>query len=194
MQTRSQAARAQRLALRHPESDLAFTQVLQSIFRQWTALELAIFHQWGGDTSGELAAHLLEEVKEFFYSSDEKIYKDDMSLLLEDFLESNFSTICEDGSPDELGELICTVYNQCGIGNFDLANDIISKERMRSSMVSRSVGVEDQGDAMDSDDDDVEGDGEAALEEAVAEALEEVPRVDADGWETVSKRKKKNGK
>ena len=34
----------------HPDCVEAFTQGLGAVFRQWTALELAVHNQWGGKT------------------------------------------------------------------------------------------------------------------------------------------------
>ena len=69
--TRSRAA----VSNRHPHAEQAFKEGLQSIFRQWTALELAIFHQWGGPTSAERVTQLVEEVFSMFQGPD-KIYRD----------------------------------------------------------------------------------------------------------------------
>ena len=52
-----------------------FKEGLRSIFRQWTGLELAVFHQWGGPSSTDRAEALMEEVLGMFQGVD-KIYKD----------------------------------------------------------------------------------------------------------------------
>ena len=52
-----------------------FKEGLRSVFRQWTGLELAVFHQWGGPSSTERAESLMEEVLGMFQGVD-KIYKD----------------------------------------------------------------------------------------------------------------------
>jgi hypothetical protein len=69
------AAAAAAAAARHPQAQPAFQEGLQSIFRQWTALELAMFHQWGGPTSAERVNELVSELMEMFLGP-EKIYKD----------------------------------------------------------------------------------------------------------------------
>ena len=74
MLTRSAAAALERKN-RHPEADNAFKQGLFSIFRQWTALELAVSHQWGGPSSQEKANRLIDEVYQLFLGPD-KVYKD----------------------------------------------------------------------------------------------------------------------
>lgn len=181
---------------RHPDADKYFKEGLGSIFRQWTALELAVHHQWGGPSSAERAAALQKEILDLFAGPD-KIYKDDVTIVLEDFLETNFNTICEDGSPDELGDLLVTMYRQCGEGDFTIATNALAREFVRHEMVSRSQGLEG-GDAIDEDEEDEENGQGSAMETVNEDEMEEEeeeeapPRVDADGWETVTK--KGNGK
>ena len=101
-------------------------------------------------------------------------------------MDSNFSTICEDESPEELGVIICELYSKCGEGNFDLVNSLLQKETLRRGVVSRSIGC-DKGDEVDEEEGEDE-DAEAAMEEALEEAL---PKVDPEGWETVTKKKRR---
>jgi hypothetical protein len=204
MLTRSSSAAAAAAASRHPQCLQQFKEGLRSIFRQWTGLELAVFHQWGGPTSNERADSLVEEVLKMFEGPD-KVYKDDISLILEDYMETQFNTILEDGSPDELGDLLVTMWRECGEGNFTIVTNALAREYVRHEVVRRSQGVEG-GDAIDSDDedgcgDDTEGiiaaelaaiteEGEGAMEMEDGDEEEEVPRVDPDGWETVARGKK----
>lgn len=213
-QTRAAAARLARQAeieSRHPQAVQYFREGVGSVLRQWTALELAVYHQWGGAQSADRAQELVEEIIELFLGPD-KIYKDDISLLLEDYLETNFSTICEDGSPDELGDLFCTMWRECIVGNTNIVTNALSREYVRHEMVSRSEGL-DHGDADDGSDDGEENGAEEELNEAVrqhlaavAEGEEEMnetsgepaaepapmaePVKDPDGWETVARGKK----
>ena len=57
------------------EAIQAFQEGTNSIFRQWTALELAVHNQWGGPNSSEKANAMITEVLELFGGS-QKIYKD----------------------------------------------------------------------------------------------------------------------
>ena len=75
MQTRSAAAAEALRKARHPDADEAFRRGLASVFRQWTALDLAVSHQWGGPKSSEKASQLLEEVYQQFQGPD-RVYKD----------------------------------------------------------------------------------------------------------------------
>jgi hypothetical protein len=57
------------------EAIQAFREGTNSIFRQWTALELAVHNGWGGHNSEEKANVMINEVLDLFGGS-EKIYKD----------------------------------------------------------------------------------------------------------------------
>jgi coenzyme F420-reducing hydrogenase delta subunit len=205
--TRSKAAHQTWLASLNPQSIEAFKEGIGSVLRQWTALELAVFHQWGGANGKERAEALKNELVEIFLAP-EKVYKDDISLILEDYLETEFSTICEDGSPDELGELFCSMWRQCLDGNYTMVTDILAKEYMRHEVITQSQGLS-AGDIDDGESDDEEG--AEGMEDTVAEQTQtalqqiqeenqmeevepEVPKVDADGWEIVDRSQKKNNK
>lgn len=208
--TRSKAAAAAAAAARHPQAESAFREGLQSVFRQWTALELAIFHQWGGPSSAERVEQLVAELMDMFLGP-EKIYKDDVSLVLEDYMETHFNTMCDDGSPDEIGELLALMWRQCCTGNFELVSTTLGREFVRHETILKCQGVEASGDVLDSDDEDgmagIPEDIGAELTEATAEAVaadaaateaetdgEATMTVDPDGWETVVRGTKAKGK
>ncbi len=167
-------------------------------------MELAVFHQWGGATSRERAEVLVKEIIGMFLGP-ERIYKDDVSLILEDYLETHFSTICEDDSPDELGEIFCDMWRQCCTSGSEsaLVTNALAREYMRHEheVLRRSEGLV-AGD-VDDGSDDGEMDAENAMEsiqegmegaEQDEEEEESVPMVDPDGWETVARGKKVSGK
>lgn len=62
-------------AAHHPEAFARFQQGCESVFRQWTVLELAVHNEWGGPASAAKAGKLVGEVMELF-QSPERIYKD----------------------------------------------------------------------------------------------------------------------
>ena len=49
--TRAAAARLAEINSRHPQAIQAFKEGIGSVLRQWTALELAIHHQWGNNSN-----------------------------------------------------------------------------------------------------------------------------------------------
>ena len=60
----------------------AFVEGASSIFRQWTALELAVFHGWGGLNTAVKVQNIKDEVIQMFLNSKassnprHRIYKD----------------------------------------------------------------------------------------------------------------------
>ena len=52
----------------------------------------------------------------------------DISILVEDYVDSEFNMVCEDGSPDEIGEIVVTMYRQCAEGDFSLVNTVNMNE------------------------------------------------------------------
>lgn len=217
VQTRAAAAHA----ARHPQCDATMMQGISSVFRQWTALELAIFHQWGGPKPEEIIEEMKKELMEMF-TGPEKMYKDDIAFILEDYMEANFNTVCDDGSSEELGELFVDMWRKCCAGDFEMVQTIMAREKNRAHITGQCQGLQG-GDAIDEDDDDSDGEGdgaalnsmvreralevlqeEGAAEKMIAEeggdgmdedAEEAPPLVDADGFETVvSGKKKKKGK
>lgn len=185
----------------HPDQEHAFQSGLASMFRQWTVLELAVHNQWGGPSSGHKAEDLQIEILDLF-RSPEKIYKDDIALVLEDFLESQLNVVCEDGSPDEIGEIVCRMWRECCADDFSTVERTLNQERMRAGMMGQSVGMEG-GDVVLSDDELETEDVSAANMAAIAEGDEEgmeveavtrEPVIDEDGFETVSRTSRRGTK
>ena len=59
----------------NPQYKDAFLQGFSSIFRQWTALELAVHNLWGGPQSAEKANELMNQVLALF-DDPKTMYKD----------------------------------------------------------------------------------------------------------------------
>lgn len=128
-----------------------------------------------------------------------------MALVLEDIMESRFNTVCEDESPDEIGEILVQMFHKCSSGDFTMVDGLLAKAAVRQNIVNQSQGLAN-GDVMDSEDE-----GEDGLEEqshqisAACEAVEkaqeaacmetEAPSIpDPDGWVTVPAKNAKKGK
>lgn len=154
--TRSRAAHAADIEKMTGANLEAFQEGVKSVLRQWTVLELGIYHQWGGNLSAaDVYNDLYTQLMNLFFGTN-KFYKDDVLLLLEDYIEDKFNILCEDGSPDELSQLFCMLWAECIEGNHNSVRVIMSREQQRQSVVQQSRGIQD-GDAMDSDDDDDDG-------------------------------------
>jgi len=92
-------------------------------------------------------------------------------------MDTHFKTICDDGSPDELGELLCVLWRKCCDGDFSLCDQLQSQMQARVaqtaqiSAVSQSKGLH-AGDAIDSDSEGSD-DGNDAAEQMLREAYQE---------------------
>jgi len=142
------------MAARHSDHLINFKIGVQSMFRQWTALSLAVHNQWGGPSSAQHADNLVQSMIDLF-NTPEKIFKDDVSLILDDVMETNFNTICEDESTDDLGQIMCDMFNQCCVGDLTNVQRTLNQEQARNmaNFVGRSVGIE-RGDEIGDDDDE----------------------------------------
>jgi pre-rRNA-processing protein TSR2 len=165
---------------KYPSTTLdAFRAGIGAVLRQWTALELAVFHQWGGPMS-TTNAEALQDILFELYLGPEKVYKDDVALELEDYLETHFNCLCEDGSPEEIGQLLCIMWRECIAGDFTRVNELLAKveERSREVVLRTSHGVTG-GDAIEEgDEDDADGpdgmemdEAERAIQAAMADQL-----------------------
>ena len=165
------------------------------MLRQWTALELAIHNSWGGSNSREKAKELNDMIIHMF-NKPEKVYKDDLVILLEDELEVNFNVICEDGSIEEIAELVIEMWKKCGDGDFTIAINTLGREANRFEVINKSQGI-DQGDAIDDDDDDDDDVGGMELDTNMdvddnTNIKKEKPQkvIDEEGFETVFRRRR----
>lgn len=115
-------------------------------------------------------------------------------MLIEDYMVSELNVECEDGSPDEIGEIVVTMYRQCAEGDFSLVNTTLAREKARQSAVAHSSGLEASGDVLEEGDVDQGPSTElnSIVEEEVAAY---VPEVDEEGFETVARgRRTRSGK
>jgi hypothetical protein len=89
------------------------------------------------------------------------------------------------------------MWRQCCAGDFSFVERTLNQERMRSSLIHKSVGLEN-GDAILSDDEGAEDNtaGAAAISSDAMDVEVEprayvAPVIDADGFETVVRRSKR---
>lgn len=115
-------------------------------------------------------------------------------MILEDYLDTEFHTVCEDGSIEELSELFIQMKRECDEGIFNLATVTQSRKRSRQDVLTQSKGIDTEGDAVDEcdRDDEVKDLNEEVI--ATANEISSVPIapiVDEDGFEQVSSRRRK---
>lgn len=76
----------------------AFSKVVENIFNNWSALKLAVNHSMGGSNSKQTAKECMSYMVQYcLYEHDIDVYK--IQEALEDIMDEEFETICEDDSP-----------------------------------------------------------------------------------------------
>ncbi|XP_022903641.1 pre-rRNA-processing protein TSR2 homolog [Onthophagus taurus] len=79
-------------------------KIVENIFNNWTALQLAVEHHMGGSNSKELALSAIEDLTK--YCIDYQVEITDIEDQLEDLMDLQFNTTCEDGSIKEISNLL----------------------------------------------------------------------------------------
>lgn len=124
-------------------------------------------------------------------------------MLIEDYVDQEFSMVCEDGSPEEIGEILIQMWRECSEGNFNLVQNIIGRERDRQmrNPLTQSQGLEG-GDIIDENEEDNNHDNDNynninnnsidmfEITEPQEEYVRPGPIIDEDGFETVVRGKK----
>ncbi|XP_045479251.1 uncharacterized protein LOC123684147 [Harmonia axyridis] len=81
-----------------------FTKIIERIFSNWTALQLAVQHSHGGPNSLQIA----NEIKTYMveYCLQNKVEAEDIRDALEEIMDEEFDTICDDNSTKEISIII----------------------------------------------------------------------------------------
>jgi pre-rRNA-processing protein TSR2 len=217
--TRLQAQRVQQqqaLAQHQPrgEAEATFLAAIDHIFARWTLLRLAVDMGWGnGD--GNRNIQLLKEDCLVWLQKRRATSAEPSELeeILADYINDFFHVIAEDGSPREVANLICQLYQQCATGDLTMATHVLSLP-LPGAPVTETCQAAPEPDELhgdmsdgDDDDDDVEGGGgggggsfgvgaippssSAAMPPVMEDEEAAPPLVDADGWSSVKPKGRK---
>ncbi|KAJ9593731.1 hypothetical protein L9F63_014704 [Diploptera punctata] len=103
-----------------------FRNAVESVLNSWTGLKLAVEHDMGGFQSKDVALQLVTDIVDIF-DKNASIGVEDVADYLTDFMDSEFQTICEDNSPDEVAAVLWQFYQLCKTRNLELVNLELSK-------------------------------------------------------------------
>ncbi|XP_054288468.1 uncharacterized protein LOC129004099 isoform X1 [Macrosteles quadrilineatus] len=95
----------------------SFADVIGIVFNNWTAIKLAVEHGMGGPpavTQHKLTG-IIDSVAQTITSNNVDWY--DVSDLLADAMDTEFSTILEDDSNDEVANHLCQLYQMYQTGD-----------------------------------------------------------------------------
>lgn len=153
-----------------------FEYAVKLAMARWTALRMAIEGEWGGGDMRQKYELLLDEVLNVF-KYNKSVFADDMAEDLANYVESQFGLICEDGSAEELAELLTVLADECKKGDYTRVQNLREQVEALFPIDLKAAKVRGEG-------------GEDASMEAIAEGAmedeeEAPPLVDADGFTTV---------
>lgn len=145
---------------------------------RWTALRMAVEGEWGGGDTRRKYEILLEEILNVF-KYHKTVYADDMAVNINDYVESEFGLVCEDGSVEELSELLSVLAEECKRGQFDRVRSMHEQVQTLFPINLKAAKVKQEGEAPM-----LESINENGMNEDAGQAATE-PEVDADGFTTI---------
>lgn len=128
-----------------------FRNIVESVFNTWTALRLAVEHGVGGHQGKEIALDLVDQVTNLVCKGN--IGAEEIADFLIDFMDTEFQTVCEDNSPDEVAIVLWQFYQHCKAGNHNKINLELSKLPKCEMWLCKPLRpMNTQEEAMDSED------------------------------------------
>ncbi|CAG9770595.1 unnamed protein product [Ceutorhynchus assimilis] len=85
--------------------EVPLTKIVSQIFSNWTALRLAVEHSMGGPNSKQAAIDFMNYMVQYCLH-EPHVDVDKIQEALEDILDEEFETICEDESPRQIAQLL----------------------------------------------------------------------------------------
>ncbi|CAI5743116.1 unnamed protein product [Hyaloperonospora brassicae] len=129
---------------------------------RWTALRMAIEGEWGGGDTRRKYEILQDEVLNVF-KYNKTVFADAMADNIGGYVETEFGLICEDGSVEEVSELLTVLAEECKKAQYGRIKTMHEQVQSLSSIDLKALKVKSQDDGTESD----------------------VPLVDEDGFTTV---------
>ncbi|PVV00881.1 hypothetical protein BB560_004721 [Smittium megazygosporum] len=112
----------------HPNKQ-AFIEGVNIIFRDWTALDMAVKNGWGGPDSLDKRDWFIDVIIDVFDKRGSKIDEDYIQDMLEQIMEDEFECILEDDSPYQVAKLVCQLFRSCIKSDYSLLNSLKSRSK-----------------------------------------------------------------
>ncbi|GMG14956.1 unnamed protein product [Phytophthora fragariaefolia] len=150
---------------------------------RWTALRMAVEGEWGGGDTRRKYEILLEEILNVF-KYNKAVYADAMVDNISGYVESEFGLICEDGSVEEISELLTVLADECKKAQYDRVKAMHDQVQSLFPIDLKAAKIKTQDDGVGLADGSAAALG-AISEEAAATQEPDEPLVDEDGFTTV---------
>jgi len=164
-----------------------FNVAIDAIFKNWSALQLAVAHQAGGPESREKAEWMKSATENWFYENS-NLEKWEVEGFLETVIVNEFYVQIDDGSLYEVAGKVCDFFEICS--NSD-------EETVRKKLLTLPKCDLSKCMVKDADDDAVAMDTtEEYLKQIedleISKKVRNEPEIDEDGFEMVKPKQRKN--
>ncbi|KAJ8925046.1 hypothetical protein NQ315_001217 [Exocentrus adspersus] len=154
----------------------AFAKVVQHVFSNWTALKLAVENCMGGPNSKQTAVECMNYMVQYCLF-EPGVDAMQIEEALEDILDEEFDTVCEDGSPKEVAMIFFKFLQLIKEGDMQQYEIEYEKLPVMNSEWFNQAKVQTQ--------QAVDADSSSSSEE------EQTTPMDQDGWTEVKSRKRR---
>ncbi|XP_053696226.1 pre-rRNA-processing protein TSR2 homolog [Sabethes cyaneus] len=180
-----------------------FKEVVGNILNRWTGLRLAVEHGMGGALGVNTAIEIIDYIT-CYCTENKKVDSYDLREILEEIMDQEFQTICEDESIDEISDILIKHLNLLKDGKSEQVNAELSRlgpceiwiksgNHIKMQRMDDSSESDEDDDDNDDQDQDMEteptgGSAAPSTQGSTTEFVEE----DADpGWTQVRNRRRR---
>ncbi|KAN0008687.1 hypothetical protein ACTFIU_009414 [Dictyostelium citrinum] len=173
-----------------------FDQAVLRIFKEWTALQLAIANEWGGSKTSERAEDMRQDVLDLFLMG-KQVYPDQIEKILDECLSQDLNTVAEDDSCKQVATLIIQCYNLAIKGAYNDMVTLLGPET--ASVISSCIKgagndsddeIDGESEMGDDDDEMMDDDDSNMNEDNNNNKPKKYSEPDEDGWVTVNSKRK----
>ncbi|OQR97029.1 hypothetical protein ACHHYP_12847 [Achlya hypogyna] len=150
---------------------------------RWTALRMALEGEWGGGDMKRKLEILLEEILHLFKYQKQVLF-DDLAINIEDYIESEFGLVCEDGSVDEVSKVLCACAEEVKKGEFARVREL--QEQFQNS----TFAIDLKRAKFQQEQEFLQRAAQAAENGGEME-VDDTPMIDEDGFQTVRRSTRK---
>jgi pre-rRNA-processing protein TSR2 len=121
---------------RDADEMFAFEVGVQTVFASWTALVLAVEHEFGGSRSKDKAQVIFEDFLDLFYKRRENSDIEKLWEFLDQQLDDRLNLELEDNSIVKILEVIMQLYETCMKRDFTYLNQILQSSSAKKPIDS----------------------------------------------------------
>ena len=175
-------------------SDLRFKFAVDAILKNWTALQMAVAQAAAGPESANIASWMSDATVQWF-SENKDLAPYEVEEFLLDIINQYFNVLIEDGSAQDISQLICKFYTIAsdikGTSDEDFRNSLQSSLPKCDLSVFKVSAEEPEDVSAESESDLAQNMQELTFrEEEETQQKNKEPIVDDDGFTMVTRKKK----